>query len=482
MIKYQNLDLKQRFIGTNPVGRVFKGSTLLWETSEGYGVRWVHGDTSGAVERIGNMEYHRTLPIQSNMKRCIRKENGDIQYISDSDWTKDIDGTTIDYNAEGQDIMVEVPEHYYESYQKVENGVTYDYLILYPTVRLGKKVPKHYLGAFKSMLNRDTNKLYSTVKIDANSLYDSNGDANGSSFTYPANASTYRGGGNDTTYDSTGKTLFGRPVSNISIANFCTYAKNRGDGYALKHWESHWCLWRLFVVEYATFNCQDTFTETLTADGYHQGGLGFGLCSTTDVWSSYNNYNPIAPCGITLRLGSKTGIVKYTPAVQYSNDAYFEVPSYRGVENPFADIWEITNGLYIVGANSKNYIMTADNGWYVRDFNYGSTSTPITGFTSRTADKNLGLVQGWPTDFIWDSHGDIIPTVINTTAANTEDSTSPFRDYFWGTNTGAKRAMLGGSLNYGIRAGLAYFFVSNGVGAVYRSHGSRLLYMPPVSN
>ena len=482
MIKIGENELQKRFIGTTPVGRVYKGNTLIWETKEGYGVRWVHADTSGTVERIGNMEYHRTLPIQSNMKRCIRKENGDIQYISATDWTKDIDGNTIDYNAEGQDIMVEVPEHYYQAYQKVENGVTYDYLILYPTVRLGKKVPKHYLGAFKAMLNRDTDKLYSTVKIDTNSLYDSDGDANGSSFTYPANASTYRGGGNDTTYDNGNKTLFGRPVSNINIANFCTYAKNRGDGYALKHWESHWCLWRLFVVEYATLNCQDTFTETLTADGYRQGGLGFGLCSTTDVWSSYNNYNPIAPCGITLRLGSKTGVVKYTPAAQYGNDTYFEVPSYRGVENPFADIWEITNGLYIVGADSKNYIMTADNGWYVRDFKYGSTSTPITEFTSRTADKNLGLVQGWPTYFIWDSHGDIIPAVINTSAANTEDSTSPLRDYFWGTSTGAKKAVLGGRLIAGVRAGLACLGVNGGVGDVYRYSGSRLLYIPPVSN
>lgn len=57
-----NPDLQQRYIGSNPVGRVYIGNNLVWETKEGYGVRWVH-DGDGTITRIGNMEYHKTLPI-----------------------------------------------------------------------------------------------------------------------------------------------------------------------------------------------------------------------------------------------------------------------------------------------------------------------------------------------------------------------------------------------------------------------------------
>ena len=58
MINICDSPLQQRYIGNTPVGRVYIGDNLVWETKEGYGVRWVHaGD--GTITRIGNMEYHR---------------------------------------------------------------------------------------------------------------------------------------------------------------------------------------------------------------------------------------------------------------------------------------------------------------------------------------------------------------------------------------------------------------------------------------
>lgn len=62
MINICDSPLQQRYIGNTPVGRVYIGDNLVWETKEGYGVRWVH-DGDGTITRIGNMEYHKTLPI-----------------------------------------------------------------------------------------------------------------------------------------------------------------------------------------------------------------------------------------------------------------------------------------------------------------------------------------------------------------------------------------------------------------------------------
>lgn len=473
MIKYDGQSLKRRIINGNPVGRVYIGSNKVWETSEGYGIRWEHmGD--GTAERIGNMTYHATLPIQSKMKRCIVKENGDIQYVSDSDWTKDTEGNTIDYTATGQDVMVEIPEHYYETGQYTDNGTVYDYIMLYPTVHLGKKVPKHYVGAFEAMLDRTNNKLYSTCKT--NIVYDNNDNVVIGDLTYTDDAATYRGGNNaSTTYgDDTATTLLGKPATNITISNYAQYAINRGNKYAMIHWEAKQCINRLFVVEYAQFNSQATFNSSLTNDGYHQGGLGSGVTSINgSAWSSQLGYNPFIPCGVTLRLGSQTGVVTCTPAVGLGADSTsitVSVPSYRGIENPFGHINEVTNGIYLYGEDNRNYIFTAIDGWNVRSFTYSNSSTPANGFELR--DSQLPLTGGWIKDYLWDKHGDFIPK-----SQDSSYSSKNLFDYSYGQNAVAKRVRLGGDARDGSSAGLFYFAGSIEVDSAHVRSGSRLLKM-----
>ena len=478
MIKYQNSDLKQRFIGTNPVGRVFKGSALLWETSEGYGVRWVH-DGDGTITRIGNLEYHQSLPIQSNMKRCILKSNGTVQYIDPTDYTKDTEGNTIDYTAENQDVMVEIPEHYFEAGQVEDGGVTYDYIMLYPTVHLGKRVPKHYVGAFEAMTknnNNTPNTLWSTCKT--NIVYQQDGSVNLGSLTYTADAEDYRGGNrNSSTYgDATEKSLLGKPATNITIANFATYGKNRGTGYAMINWVSWNSVLRLYVVEYANFNPQAAFNSTLTADGYHQGGLGNGVTNiNSSSWSSQLAYNPFIPCGVTLSLGSNTGTIKCTLPSSLSGLASTTyVPSYRGIENPFGHIWQITNGISIYGSGT-NYLFRDNNGIDTRSFTSVSSTTAPSGFTLKNSTTPIG--EGWIATIDFDENGEFLPKTVTTGQSNTQDSLSPLRDYFWGQNSGAKRLMLGGSSRNGVRAGLFAFHCNVAVGSASANLGSRLLYI-----
>lgn len=54
-----------------------------------YGVSWKPNVADPALTRVGNMSYHKTLPIQNNMRGCIAqpKNNGQIMYYLDaSDW------------------------------------------------------------------------------------------------------------------------------------------------------------------------------------------------------------------------------------------------------------------------------------------------------------------------------------------------------------------------------------------------------------
>lgn len=477
-------NLKTRYITDNngipqEVLKVFVGDNFVYGNPDWYGVIWDASQPADlTITRTGRMDWHRTLPIHSKMRRCILGSDESVRYIDPSNYLKDTDGNDIDYTTTKvgnvtYDVMVEIPEHYYETGTETINGTAYNYIKLYPYAKVGKRVPKHYIGAFEAMLDRTNNELYSCCKT--NIEYTQDGEVDGADLTYSTDSDRFRGGNNSTSYTGA-KTLLGRPATNIDISTFCTYAKNRGNGYALTHWESRNALLRLFVVEYATFDSQANFTEQLTQDGYHQGGLGFGFASTTDAWSSYNSYNPMMPCGVTLSLGSNTGVVKYNLGATYgTSDTYFYCPSYRGIENPFGHIWEITNGMYIYGSGS-NHIFTATDGWYVRDFNYSSSSTPISGFKLKTTAP---IAANWSTHFVWDSDGDFFPDQLSSSTDNTDSTQSPLRDYFYGTNSGAKRLVVGGSVRHGVRAGLFCLYVAYAVGNAHASHGSRLLYIKP---
>ena len=54
-----------------------------------YGVFWRPEVADPALTRVGNMTYHRTLPIQNNMKGCIAQMKGGVKimyYLNETDW------------------------------------------------------------------------------------------------------------------------------------------------------------------------------------------------------------------------------------------------------------------------------------------------------------------------------------------------------------------------------------------------------------
>ncbi len=59
------------------------------EETLSYGVSWKPNVADPALTRVGNMSYHKTLPIQSNMKGCIAQMKDRVQimyYLNPSDW------------------------------------------------------------------------------------------------------------------------------------------------------------------------------------------------------------------------------------------------------------------------------------------------------------------------------------------------------------------------------------------------------------
>lgn len=387
------------------------------------------------------------------LRRCIKTANG-FKYISSSDYTKYEDGTTVNYTTDG-DLFVHIPKYWYKAYTENVNGTIYKKLMLYTKAVPGAKESKEvYIGAVEASSDDASNaspSLYSIIKT--NILYNQDGSVTASNLTYTEDALSFRGGNqrSSTSWDEdSSKCQLGRPVTNLTRAAFRERAARRGTGYSQQYWTAYCALVRLYVVEYCSFNTQASFNSSTTSEGYKQGGLGAGVSQVWD-WGTLNDYNPVNPCGITMRLGNDTGIVSYT---QGSYTMY--VPSYRGVENPFGNIWKWTDGL---NQNSGDVYVCDD----------------ITKFADDTATnyeyRGKCSTGGWITDVIWDENGEFIPNGVG------GSDSSYFYNYSWYAD-GWRVLISGGHANVGSHDGLFCFGVRNGSSAASRDIGGRLYYTP----
>lgn len=301
----------------------------LREENAWYGIEWDTTVSSSACTRIGNLNLHKTLPIQSKMRRCVLRDDGTVAYyLHANDSTKRDTGAAATLDGTDGQIMVEIPAHY----RKFEvDGTKFRCLLSEHALPGFHLVPLVYRSAYEAAVDRTvsaTPKLASVVNTSA----------------------AFRGGNNTAGWDGTYRSLLGMPASNINLIDFRAYARNRGNagkngaGWNCDVYEVQKTCWWLYAVEYANFNCQLAYNAEPTSEGYKQGGLSQGVTNVSD-WGDYNGYNPMVPCGVTNPLGNKTGVVNYTYKKSDDTDGQtLSVPSYRGLENPFGHVWSWTDG------------------------------------------------------------------------------------------------------------------------------------------
>ena len=407
-----------------------------------YGIEYDTTVSSPDVTRIGNMALHKSLPIQSRMKGCLLSDDGTVnEYLNPSDWT----GQTRD-GSRGQ-VMVELPM-YYRKFE-TEGNKRRVKLSEYPLPGY-HQVKKKYVSAYEATVQRSTTMLCSVANEGAD----------------------YRGGGNNADWDSTYRTLLGRPATSISRTNFRTYARKRKS--SSKEWncmtyDMQKDLYWLFVVEYATLNSQKAFNAQKDSNGYAQGGLGDGV-TTVDwtKWSNFNDNNPFVPCGYTDTLGNGTGVVEFSMPTEYdATIKKLNVPRYRGIENPFGHIWQWTDGInvQIEAGDGLSKVFVSDNPEKFNDSNYDGYSH--VGNEART--------EGYVKSVIFGEGGEIMPDVVG------GGSTTYFCDYHY-TNipsaTTLRGVLFGGHASDGATAGFAYAYSNNAPSNTYANFGSRLCFLP----
>lgn len=407
-----------------------------------YGVEWSLTTGSPVCTRIGNMDLHRSLPIQSLMIGGVLDDEGNFTpFDNTTNWTL---ATQLRDGTDGQ-VMVRIPTFYIKFItlpDKLQVWVS-----LYPLAGF-IKVDSFYYSAYEATLQRSTLKLSSVASMDAD----------------------YRGGNNNDAWDGTYRTLLGKPATMINLDQFRQYARNRWGNYrgnCDRYDYSKWLTW-LWVVEYATLNFQTAYNSELDSNGFHQGGMGPGVTTWSDsAWNTYNNYYPLIPCEIGDELGNNSGVVAYS--VKDATDTTlitFSVPVWRGIKNFFGDTWKWRDGVFVDFATTANHpqICTA-----IDAADFGD-------ITKYTAIDEQATTQGYIKQITFGDAGDI------TAKATGGSSTTYYCDYFWFNNDFSRNIrglIFGGDALNGASAG-AFSSIAGHVPAYSSPHlGSRLCYTPP---
>lgn len=400
-----------------------------------YGVEWDMASSSPDGKRVGNMQLHRELPVQSGMIRCIIDNNGGIVRYNDE---------AVD-DILTQSAMVEIPEHWFKLYT---NGTKFKAMFSAIPLPGYNHIDKFYISTMEARIYRNNSTLFSSKGVNSTD-------------------SSVRGGDNTAEWDDTYRSLLGRPVTNLTRDQFRQAARKRGSGWEMYTYNAHKILFWLFAVEYATLDSQKPFNAQKDANGFAQGGLGAGPTQMTD-WANFNNANPLIPCGYTNEFGNGSGEKAYVVKnASGGTHATLMANRYRGIENPFGHIWKYTDGANI-------QVTTGDSGlsilWTTDDpSNFSDTS-----YTGYDKKGNICRTNGYAKKMLLGEDGDIVATEVG------GSSSTYWCDYYY-TYTQANRlqvVLVGGYAGYGSLAGLACVDTDTAPSGAYRHVGSRLCFFP----
>lgn len=421
-----------------------------------YGVEWDTTVADPALTRIGNPLLHKSLPIQSQYKGCVAN-NGVINYYLDpNDWSKKITGGDSVLDGTDGTVRVHTPKFYGKSGTNVQDSNKK--WVRISTIKMDDtwiEIPEMLIDAYRSTVDTTaTPKAVSVVNTTAQ----------------------FRGGGNRTANDTyldtdAFRSDLGKPRTNISRANMRTYATNAGSEmlcYEYYKWIFYWA----WVIEYATFNSQAAYNAELTAEGYHQGGLGDGVTTWNGTsWNNYNSYYPLTPCGYCNEFGNLTGVkdlvipetvVSETVTVATKT---FKVPRWRGFDNPFGDIWTNLDGVILerTAANQPSSVYTTTDTSAFGDDNTAKGKMTVAG----TGVASDGYIKA----FDLGEKGEIIPSAVG------GSNTTYMCDYHYcnASSTVLRTLIVGSSASYGGTAGLGHFNSAYGVSFASAHVGFRTL-------
>lgn len=410
------------------------------EDQYAYGVEWDTASSSPDGVRVGNMQLHRELPIQSKIRGVILDNKGGIKsYLNNSNWGN------IDTEYLTESIMTEIPEHWYKLYQ---DGTKFRMMLSAMPLPGYNHIDQFYISSFESGIDRGSSTLISSYGVGSTNV-------------------NKRGGDNTSEWDGTYRSLLGCPVTYLTRDQFRQAARKRGNGWEMYTYGAHKTLFWLFAVEYATLNSQKPFNAQKDANGFSQGGLGNGPTQMTD-WTNFNNNNPLIPCGYTNEFGNGSGEKAYVVKnASGGTHATLMANRYRGIENPFGHLWKC-----IDGANIQ--VTTGDAGLSVLWTTDDPSNFSDTSYTGYDKKGNICRTNGYAKKMLLGEDGDIVSTEVG------GSSSTYWCDYYY-TYTLVNRMLMvrvGGDADRVLDAGFTCVAANLAPSDVSRNSSSRLCFFP----
>lgn len=403
---------------------------------------------AGAYDKTAGEDFD-AFPMFGGRKRCNVSDDGTIvAYFGDADYAED--------GSMGQ-VMVYQPKFYYKVVPLVfdkntVSGIGYN---LRKANYYVSSRPKTGFKLHPAFYDANGNEVdYILLSAYEGSMFDASADAYVNDSVDESIA--YAAG--DLLCSIAGK----KPISGLrsgmgTKANFESMAQNRGSGWHLETIKATSANQLLMIVELGTMNTQT--------------GIGSGVTGITDN----SAYNCSSLTGSTADLGNGTGQAAETineiggAETPYTTAGKVSV-SYRGVENPWGNIWKHIQGVNIWGDGT----MGGGQPYIANNFTFNESKNsdnyePV-GFTLANASGYINAMGYGNEEFDWL----LMPSEIGGTSA------LPVGDYTYVTANlnGYRVALLGGVWTYGTGAGGFSWVCNYGVGHRLRYVGGRLLYVP----
>ena len=297
-----------------------------------YGLAW--DESTDVYTRTGSALAVASMPIQSQMRRCLMNDSGVVTaYLLGQDSRYLDNGTASVLDGSAGQVMVEIPRFWYR-YSKVGTKHTWEVsdvpatgFSVHPAfLKDGVEVPFRYIGAYEGYVSGG--KLSSV----------------------------------------SGQT----PTTSQTRTVFRSQAAARGTGWRQCEWYLHHAVQVLALVEYGTFKLQDAIGagRVNLSGGAWTGGSYIGI-------TGKSNY-----------LGNMTGHQSIGGAVTGAGQGDFV--SYRGIENIWGNVWEFRDGLTVDA--TANDTSTPVSYWATNnraDF----ADTGSTNMTLVSANTNLGATN-----------------------------------------------------------------------------------------
>ena len=251
-----------------------------------------------------------------------------------------------------------------------------------------------------------------------------------------------------------------QPITNITIIQAEQYATNRGEGWHITNMAAESANQMLEIVEFGTMNGQEALEDGVSNLTYTAGVNCSALTGST---ASLGNASGHATTTINLNNGNQ---------ISNSEEGKRAI-SYRGMENPWGNIWNMIGGLNLNGAGRSGggspYICT--------DFYYSPTTIEnnyeYIGFNLPSSSDWISAMGYGDEKYDW--------VFLPAECGNSANSLLPVGDYSWTVNNlnGTRIAAVGGTYAFKNYDGPFYYACDvTAQESANHSYGARLMYIP----